>query len=132
MRFYSVLLGLLLFLPVLGYNWWMRRRFVVEGFQQPGTYMKKIRAYKERWNYLQQVLLVPMFSSYSDRKYKSLAVVNYLHFLVAVHAMCGHILEEYYAINIVWGGGMAVKYGMAVNVFFVFAQTILINVKNYK
>lgn len=99
---------------ILGYlviNWWIRMRFIVDGYKLGGSFTKRNNSYKRKWNWLQRLALIPLIGSDSNNKFHNIAYLNYIHFIATVYTLGGHILKEYYGINAInWINGTIAIY----------------------
>ena len=94
-------------LPYCFIHWWIRLRFIVDGYRVSGSYMKKNKKYKNEWSWLQRVVLLPFFSPQSTFKFRFVAAINYLHLLTILYTISGYILFEYYENNMLrWEKGL--------------------------
>lgn len=100
MVIYNILFIVLCICSFWGFHWWIKMRFIAEGFQVSGSYNKKKRLYLTKWNPLQRILLIPLFSTQSNRKYRVLAVLNYCHLFLAIFTIVVLVFQEYFSINI--------------------------------
>ncbi len=94
------------------FNWWLRLRFIVDGFKHTGSYKRKREEYKKRWSLPRRMALLPLFCTDSTIKYRVLGVTNYCHFLITVFTICGFILYEFMGRSMIrWQEGM---YGICI------------------
>ena len=91
---FSVLIIIVCLLPYVFFHWWLRKRFVVDGYTCSGSYKQKHSKYKKQWSPLQRGLLIPLFSAKSTRKYHALGGLSYCHFLITVITIAGFLLCE--------------------------------------
>ncbi len=106
---YSMLIIFLCLGPYCVINWWVRIKFVVDGYKCTGSYKKKNEQYKRRWSLLRRVALFPLFSSDSTPKFIFLGAMNYCHFFLTIITICGYITSELCEINgINWQLGVIV------------------------
>ena len=89
-----LLVLLICFFPFFFIHWLIRKSYIADGLKRPKKYKKRCEAYKKRWNCFQGALLIPLFSSESNIKYRLLASLNYCHFLIATLAMISFFLYE--------------------------------------
>ena len=102
--------SLLLFIGFLScywfYNWWIRMRFIVDGYIHSGSFFRKLDAIKKEWNWVQRIALIPLLSNKSSMRYHWIALLNYTHLLFTIYTLGGHLLKEYYEFDkIDWQNG---------------------------
>lgn len=94
-------------LPYYFIHWWIRLRFIVDGYRVSGSYMKKNKKYRNEWSWLQRVVLLPFFSHQSTRRFGLVAVINYLHFITILFTIIGYIRYEHIENNMLsWEKGL--------------------------
>ena len=102
-----ILVIFLCFGSYYSFNWWLRLRFIVDGYTIAGSYKKKHKEYQKRWSLPKQIALLPLFCPESTIKYHFLGVINYCHFLISVFTICGLFLHELIGRNMIcWQYGM--------------------------
>ena len=87
MVIYNILFIVLCICSFWGFHWWIKMRFIAEGFQVSGSYNKKKRLYLTKWNPLQRILLIPLFSTQSNRKYINLSYCMIAITIIAIAQM---------------------------------------------
>lgn len=103
----TILVISLCFITYCVFNWWLRLRFVVDGYKSAGSYKKKSGEYIKRWSFPKRLVLFPLFCTDSTMKYRVLGVINYFHFLITVFTICGFIFSEWFGKKMIcWQHGM--------------------------
>ena len=81
--------AILLFSTIAFFSWFVcnihsRYIFVAIGANQKGTYNRRRNSYKKKWSMKQRVLLIPLLQASKSAVYRFLAVLNWIHFFVAL------------------------------------------------
>ena len=104
------------------FNWWIRARFIAEGFIHSGSWMRLKKAYKERWSLLKRLVLIPLFSHDSTEKYHILGVLNYCQLFLTFFCIC---VQIFFRMN--KGYETFLSRGLIVQGIIVLIQYIVIN-----
>ena len=82
-----------------------KSRYIALGFKRSGTWAKKKKWYKNNWNFIQRVFLIPLFSKEdSTRQYFILGIINYIHLAVGIYTsyVFFHNGWDYYRNTVFW------------------------------
>ncbi len=121
--FSSILIIALCFCTYVFFSWWMRKRYIIDGYKHSGSYKTKNSAYKKNWNCWQRLLLIPFFNSKRKRKYNLLVGLSYFHFFLTIIIIVEHVFREYLGRN-----GLHWHIGFVLTLLICIIQWIIIEI----
>lgn len=80
-------------------DWYSRGTFIARGYVRRNghgkTWKRAKKHYKSNWSFWERMIWKPIFSEYYGRKFKTMVVLAYIHFILLILTIAFLLFDEF-------------------------------------